>query len=98
MFQTVRPIVYDLLCEEKPHLVVVLGSMIDASELPAMTGPFGFNGLYKIDADGYESGMFIIWRPMFVTVSKLPSQATLINVLIEVMTPTSIVFRINNHI
>lgn len=81
---TVRSILYDLLCEEKPHIVVVLGSSIDAFEIPSMAGPSGFNGLYKVDAEGYEPGMFVIWRPMYVTLTKLPSNPTSINVIIEV--------------
>lgn len=81
---TVRSILYDLLCEEAPHVVVVLGSSVDPSDLPSMAGPAGFNGLYQVDAEGYDPGMFIIWRPMFVSLTKLLSQINCINVLIEV--------------
>lgn len=81
---TVTAILYDLLSQENPHVVVVLGSSIDASEIPSITGSSGFNGFYQVDVEGYEPGMFIIFRPMFVNVSKLPSPTACINVLIEV--------------
>lgn len=70
---TVTSILYDLLRDEKPHIVVVLGSTVDANELSFMAGRSGFIGIYKLDGEGYKPGMFVILRPIFVTVTKLPS-------------------------
>lgn len=95
---TISSIIYDLFCEKNPHIVVVLGSTIDANEIPSMAGPSGFNGLYKVDAEGYEPGMFVIWRPMFVRLTKLPSHINSINVLIEVSQLIQSVVKLITHI